>query len=162
MNFDLGDIFTGLSVLVIGFGILLQFRQNRKHSLREHTFNILLQRNTIFQDKPLHERMNTDLPSPDGSTIDYEVARALNYYEFLCASIKSGALDKELILENCKLVIFRHYIFFKPYIEGRRKHSGYELIYQQIEWIVENEIRPDWKKKNIKEPSYSNPIANGL
>jgi hypothetical protein len=140
----LGDLATALSVIVIGWIGIATLRQSAEQKRRENTINVLLDNFDIGERDDFARLLHSDEPSPDGSAMNLVVRNKLNQLEFLCVTMRKKILDEELILEDAAFRIYRVYKKFKPYIEGRRRETGVQELYSNMEWAVTEKICPRW------------------
>jgi hypothetical protein len=141
---SLGDLFTALSVIVIGYLGIATLRQSEEQKRRENTINVLLDHFETNENDEFAKLLHSDEPSPDGSAVNLIIRNKLNQIEFLCLAMRQKVLDEKLVIEDASYRIHRVYKRFKPYIDGRRRATGTPQLFEHLEWAVTTKICPRW------------------
>jgi hypothetical protein len=157
---DMGDIFTGLSIIAVGIMGMLSFRQSERQKKSEHTINILLDHFKVDEDKEFFRILHSKEDVPDGTDSNITIRTNLNQFEFLGVALRNKLLDEEVVMQDSALRIYRVYDRFKPYIDGRRKTTGVKELYQHLEWVVSAKICPRYKWEDRTKPT-AQPRGNG-
>lgn len=144
---SLGDLATAISVLVVGVLGVITIIHAERQKRKENTIHVLLNHFDSAEDKAFDALLHSPEPCPDGSKVDFAIRNKLNQFEFLCVAMKQKVLDEELILQDASYRIYRVYTRFQPYIEGRRKATGFNSLFENIEWAVKNKIHPRYRWK---------------
>lgn len=76
----------------------------------------------------------------------YNATQFMNYLEILCVGMKNNVLDEDICYDYAKLPVTRFWLWAKPLIEVRRKASG-----DDTEWIEVENYAKRWLKREEEE-----------
>lgn len=140
-------------VSVIGgiITFIIFYRQREIHSRKRYTLDVILMhreqslKHAIFQ---VLQKMNQDEPCPSGDRADEDMLGVLNFYEFVCAAFRHGDIDRKLLIDTRAGNITAVFAWARPYVDGRRKCTGRETIYEHIEWFYNYRTRQLYREGN--------------
>jgi len=147
---------TAASILAATAGWLFAAREQRRQARRSHTFDIPLSTDTTIElGAALDEIDNRALKGPpltrEGiGQIDPALRRAMNFFEFLCAAVRTRTLDEAMVRTTLRTRILRLYDYTRDLIAEIRVRRNSPAAMEHLEWFAVRRLDyAGWKQSSV-------------